>query len=110
MNKLKKNWKEVLIVLLILFGMNKCTVSCNRGKAVEKANAEIVSKDSTIKVLNDSIDKMNVTIANLNDKNSMLSGFNKQQAKADSLNRSANEELSKRMDNLKKIINHNKKK
>lgn len=110
MNKLKKNWKELLILLLILFGMNKCTVSCNRGKAVEKANIEIVSKDSTIKALSDSIDKMNVTIANLNDKNSMLSGFNKQQAKSDSLNRNVNAELNKRMDNLKRMINNSKKK
>lgn len=105
MDKLKKNWKEFLIVFLILFGMNKCTVSCNKGRSLDKANVEIVTKDSTIKVLNDSIEKMNVTIANLNDKNSMLTGFNKQQATSDSLNRA---EVNKRIDNLKKVIKDSK--
>lgn len=106
MDKLKKNWKEFLIVFLILFGMNKCTVSCNRGKVIEKANTEMITKDSTIKSLNDSIEKMNVTIANLSDKNSMLSGFNKQQATSDSLNRA---EVNRRIENLRNVINNSRK-
>ena len=60
MNKLKKNWKEILIVLLILFGMNKCTVSCNRGSKLNKANQEIVYKDSLNKAMADSIKSLNV--------------------------------------------------
>ena len=107
MNKLKKNWKEILIVLLILFGMNKCTVSCNRGSKLTKANQEIVYKDSLNKVMTDSIKSLNVTIANLADKNGMLSEFNRQQTKSDSLNRAAQKE---QLNQVKNMVNHLKRK
>ena len=107
MNKLKKNWKEILIVLLILFGMNKCTVSCNRGSKLNKANKEIVYKDSLNKAMADSIKSLNVTIANLADKNGMLSEFNRQQTKSDSLNRAAQKE---QLNQVKNMVNHLKRK
>ena len=94
MNKLKKNWKEILIVLLILFGMNKCTVSCNRGSKLNK-------------VMTDSIKSLNVTIANLADKNGMLSEFNRQQTKSDSLNRAAQKE---QLNQVKNMVNRLKRK
>lgn len=107
MNKIKKNWKEILIAVLIIFGMNKCTVSCNRGSKLDKANLEIVTKDSTISALSDSIKSLNVTVANLSDKNGMLSEFNKKQLTADSLNRAAQKE---QMSTIKKMIKDSKKK
>lgn len=107
MNKLKKNWKEILIVLLILFGMNKCTVSCNRGSKLNKANKEIVYKDSLNKAMTDSIKSLNVTIANLADKNGMLSEFNRQQTKSDSLNRAAQKE---QLNQVKNMVNRLKRK
>lgn len=107
MNKLKKNWKEILIVLLILFGMNKCTVSCNRGSKLNKANQEIVYKDSLNKAMADSIKSLNVTITNLADKNGMLSEFNRQQTKSDSLNRVAQKE---QLNQVKNIVNRLKRK
>ena len=107
MNKLKKNWKEILIVLLILFGMNKCTVSCNRGSKLNKANKEIVYKDSLNKAMADSIKSLNVTIVNLADKNGMLSEFNRQQTKSDSLNRAAQKE---QLNQVKNMVNHLKRK
>ena len=107
MNKLKKNWKEILIVLLILFGMNKCTVSCNRGSKLNKANHEIVYKDSLNKAMTDTIKSLNVTIANLTDKNGMLSEFNRQQTKSDSLNRAAQKE---QLNQVKNMVNRLKRK
>lgn len=107
MNKLKKNWKEILIILLILFGMNKCTVSCNRGSKLNKANKEIVYKDSLNKAMADSIKSLNVTIANLADKNGMLSEFNRQQTKSDSLNRAAQKE---QLNQVKNMVNRLKRK
>ena len=107
MNKLKKNWKEILIVLLILFGMNKCTVSCNRGSKLNKANQEILYKDSLNKAMTDSIKSLNVTIANLTDKNGMLSEFNRQQTKSDSLNRVAQKE---QLNQVKNMVNRLKRK
>lgn len=107
MKKLKKNWKEILIVLLILFGMNKCTVSCNRGSKLNKANKEILYKDSLNKAMTDSIKSLNVTIANLTDKNGMLSEFNRQQTKSDSLNRAAQKE---QLNQVKNMVNRLKRK
>ena len=107
MNKLKKNWKEILIAILILFGMNKCTVSCNRGSKLNKANQEIVYKDSLNKVMTDSIKSLNVTIDNLTDKNGMLSEFNRQQTKSDSLNRATQKE---QLNQVKNMVNRLKRK
>lgn len=107
MDKIKKNWKTILIVLLIIFGLNKCTVSCNRGSKLNKAEQEILTKDSTINVMSDSIKSLNVTIANLTDKNGMLTEFNKQQSKSDSLNRATQKE---QMNQVNSVINHLKKK
>lgn len=107
MEKLKKNWKTILIVLLILFSMNKCTVSCNRGSKLNQAEQTISKQDSTIKTMADSIKSLNVTITNLADKNGMLSEFNKQQSKSDSLNRATQKE---QMRQVNSVINHLKKK
>lgn len=107
MEKLKKNWKTILIVLLIVFSLNKCTVSCNRGSKLTQAEQTISMQDSTIKAMTDSIKTLNVTIANLTDKNGMLSEFNKQQSKTDSLNRATQKE---QMRQVNSVINRLKKK
>lgn len=99
--KLKKNWKTILIVLLVLFSLNKCTVSCNRGQKLTKANKELVQKDSSIKAMSDSIKTLNQTINSLSTQTDMLKGFNKQQRMADSLNRAAQKE---QMSTIKKMM------
>lgn len=83
LNKLKKNWKTVLIALLVLFSLNKCTVSCNKQGVIDKQNVELIQKDSiivakqdTIKAKQETIEKMmliiegknNVTDAHLDNK------------------------------------------
>ena len=83
LNKLKKNWKTVLIALLVLFSLNKCTVSCNRQGVIDKQNIALVQKDNiifakqdTIKAKQETIEKMmlviegknNVTDAHLDNK------------------------------------------
>ena len=55
MEFIKKNWKNILIVLLVLFGMNKCTVSCNRGTKINNQQVELLQKDSIIKAQEDSL-------------------------------------------------------
>ena len=87
--------------------MNKCTVSCNRGSKLNKANQEIAYKDSLNKVMGDSIKSLNVTIANLSDKNGMLSEFNRQQSKSDSLNRATQKE---QLNQVKNMVNRLKRK
>ena len=60
MNFIKKNWKIIVIVLLVLFGMNKCTVSCNRGTTISKQQIELLQKDSIIKAQADSLNAFSI--------------------------------------------------
>ena len=66
MNKFKKNWQIILIVLLVLFGMNKCVSSCSNKtmyEASEKSRIEQVdSLNNVIKTMNDSIVVLNTKI------------------------------------------------
>ena len=55
MSYIKKHWKEILIVLLVVFSLNKCTVACNRDTKINKQEVELVQKDSIIKVQADSL-------------------------------------------------------
>lgn len=59
MEKLKKNWYIIVIVILLIFSLSKCTQSCNRQTTIDKTNVELVKKDSIIKVMNDSIVSLN---------------------------------------------------
>ncbi len=60
MEKIKKYWKEILIGLLVIFCLNKCTTSCSRGSVIKKQNIEIVQKDSIIKVQTDSLNILKI--------------------------------------------------
>lgn len=60
MEKIKKYWKEILIGLLVIFCLNKCTTSCSRGRIIKKQNIEIVKKDSIIKVQSDSLNILKI--------------------------------------------------
>ena len=55
MKFIKKNWKIILIVLLVIFSLNKCTVACNRSHTIDNQSTEIVKKDSIIKSKSDSL-------------------------------------------------------
>ena len=46
--KIKQHWKVILICLLVMMWMSKCTTSCSRGKEIERQAKEITVLDSTI--------------------------------------------------------------
>lgn len=60
MEFIKKHWKEILIVLLIIFSLNKCTVACNRDTKINKQEAELIQKDSIIKIQADSMNILKI--------------------------------------------------
>lgn len=66
MEKIKKHWKNILLIVLLLFSLSKCTQSCNRAGTIDKIQAEntvsLAKKDSTIKALSDSCTVLNTTI------------------------------------------------
>ena len=55
LDKLKKNWKNILIIVLILFGLNKCTQSCNRQTKIDEQTVKIKQLDSTLQEKNSEI-------------------------------------------------------
>jgi inorganic pyrophosphatase len=65
---LNKHWKNIVIVILVLFSLNKCTVSCNRGNKLKQTNIEIAQRDSVITDMNDTIKHLKAEIQILNEK------------------------------------------
>ena len=59
---IKDNWKIILIILLLLFGVSKCTSSCNRGNQIDKLNYQIVQMDSIITSNGIEMEKMNIKL------------------------------------------------
>ena len=55
LDKIKKNWKTMLIAILILFGLNKCTQSCNRQTKIDEQTVKIEQLDSTLQEKNSEI-------------------------------------------------------
>ena len=95
MEFIKKNWKIIVIVLLVLFGMNKCTVSCNRGTTINKQQIELFQKDSIIKAQNDSLNIFKVRW----DENQ------KGQANYQNLAKGTKQDLENEIESLNNIIN-----
>ena len=66
MEYIKKHWKNILLIVLLLFSLSKCTQSCNRAETIDKMGSEnaelVVKKDSMIKALSDSCTVLNTTI------------------------------------------------
>lgn len=100
MEKIKQYWREILIGLLVIFGLNKCTTSCTNGQKYNKSEEEkktiIAQKDSIISGLNDSIRSLNTTIQVYNEK---VAGLNQ--------SLQIQEEASKRISEAKKNISVN---
>lgn len=55
LDKIKKNWKIIFIVILILFGLNKCTQSCNRQSKINEQATKIEQLDSILQEKNSEI-------------------------------------------------------
>ena len=103
MDWIKKNWQIIVIVLLLLFGMSKCTSSCTNNtkyKNTEFQRCELVKKsDSIQRVLNDSIIILNTKIQVYEEK---IAGLNQ--------SLSIQDEANKRISEAKKNISINVKK
>lgn len=108
--KIKKNWKIILIFVLVLFGMNKCTVSCNRQGEIDRLNVQIEQMDSTykydvserdskIELLTDSLDDLNKDYNHLIDKYNITvesnSRMDEANRRADAANKRATNEANR---------------
>ena len=60
--KVKKNWKNILLILLVIFSMSKCTSSCSRGREIDRLNYQIVQMDSVITAQGIAFDKQSIEL------------------------------------------------
>ena len=67
--KIKQHWKVILICLLAIMFMSKCSTSCSRGKEIEKQantiavlDSTIISKDSIIREMTFDLDMKNALL------------------------------------------------
>lgn len=113
MEFIKKNWKMVLIALLVVFSLNKCTVACNRDTKINKQQTELVQKDSIIKVQADSLNilKIRWNDAQTNKNDIVGVALNSKQELTNQVNQLTNENktLSQKINQLTSEINNLKK-
>ena len=62
LDTLKRNWKNIVLILLILFSFSKCTSSCSRGKEIDRLNYQIVQMDSIITAQGIAFDKQSIEL------------------------------------------------
>ena len=67
--KIKQHWKVILICLLAIMFMSKCSTSCSRGKEIGKQantiavlDSTIISKDSIIREMTFDLDMKNALL------------------------------------------------
>lgn len=61
-DKVKRNWKNIALILLLLFSLSKCTSSCNKQKQIDKMDYQIVQMDSVIIANGIELDKLNMRL------------------------------------------------
>jgi len=96
---LREKWHIIVIVILVLFSVNKCVQSCNRATEIDNKQSQIELMDSTLKSANDSITSLNTIIKVYEEK---VAGLNQ--------SLSIQDEANKRISEAKKNINVNVKK
>lgn len=110
MEFIKKNWKMILIALLVVFSLNKCTVACNRDTKINKQQTELVQKDSIIKVQADSLNilKIRWNDAQTNKNDIVGVALNSKQELTNQVNQLTNENktLSQKINQLTSEINN----
>ena len=113
MEFIKKNWKMILIALLVVFSLNKCTVACNRDTKINKQQTELVQKDSIIKVQADSLNILKIRWDDAQTNKNDLVGvaLNTKQELANQVNQLTNDNnvLSQKVNQLTSEVNNLKK-
>ena len=98
MNWFKKNWQIILIVLLAIFGLSKCTQSCNRQGKFDKLQNEYNALDSAYRadtvrlnnIINERTNDLNIMTERANGLDKMNKAVEAEQARTDEANRRAN--------------------
>lgn len=100
-NFLKRNCKNIIIFILILFSLNRCTVACNRSYKIKENYNKIEKLDSVIKVQYDEISELKYRIIGYKEKLGIYDNFTKERNKQDSINNERIKEYLKYRNNKK---------
>lgn len=112
----KKRWQMVLIVLLFMFSLSKCTQSCNRSIEIDNLNTKYEQLDSihkvdmniaqdSIRVLNEHINIMEERVSGLRNMNDAVSA---ERSKTDEANRRASAASQRERELRRQLDNKNK--
>ena len=72
---MRKNWKSILIILLVLFSLGKCTQSCNRSLKIDELESTVAEKDSMINSMSRQIELLQIDTTNYRGRLHMYEGF-----------------------------------
>ena len=109
---LKKKWQMIMIVLLFMFSLSKCTQSCNRQIEIDNLTVKYEQLDSTyhsnMTILQDSLDiqhgKLNILEERVSGLRNMNDAVNVERSKTDEANRRA-DAASRRERELRRQLN-----
>lgn len=62
-NIFKKHKTDIIIILLVIFGLNRCAVCCNRANKLSKTEKQVDSLTATISATQSVIDSLNRDIS-----------------------------------------------
>lgn len=86
MKFIKRYIKEIIICVLVLFGMSKCAQSCNRQIEIDAQHELITNKDSCINKQARMIDSLNRDIDEYGRRLDIYGDFVKERRRSDSIN------------------------
>lgn len=109
---LKKKWQMVLIVLLLMFSVSKCTQSCNRQIEIDNLNVKYEQLDSiyhsNMLIYEDSLNiqqgKLNILEERVSGLKNMNDAVSNERTKTDEANRRAAAALQRERE-LRKQLN-----
>lgn len=106
MQFVKKHIKEILIVILLLFGMQKCTQSCNRQGEIDNLEVQYRQLDSICDIQIADIINLQKDTSNYLDIIRMYQKFDTQRNMIDSINAL---NISKQHQQTQELVNQNRK-
>lgn len=100
---LTKNWKNILLIILVIFSLSKCTSSCNRNIEIKNLNHKIEQLDSTISVRDSIIHDNEFEIVRLNE------GLSSERKHNDNFTTIASSNQNELNNKINDLINENRK-
>lgn len=102
---IKKYKIQIIIIVLVLFSLNRCTVACNRGMTVDDNINNINSLKSTLNKQELIIDSLKRDIEEYQNRLSLYEDFRQDRIKSDSINNAVQKEQVKALKEIRTRIN-----